>query len=444
MPSGIVSFHSLENFFHDSEKKQKLIGIEGEKIGVIEATGRTAQYNGKKGYLAVLGRLYRELGWEITKRMDNYIMEMQRGKTIIALESDGRIELSGSPHESLHDVAREFRIHQNEITEISNIYGIAWLGIGYQPISKTSDIHFIPKERTVMCSKYMSHKGPPSVAWEKKTASTQVNLDYENEDDFALKSKVLFKISPLITAMYANSPFSLGKFSGYLSYRSQISLLSDPERFIVPEWLYKSGFRYADWINYALDLPIMFLLKDEIYHEANTTFRNYMKNGYGEFTATMKDWENHLTTIYFPARMKKVIEFRNCDSVPPYLVPSVAALIKGIVYNREALEYLDGLTSAWSYNDFIDLQKDVAKSALKAKIDNNKLLDLCRELLSLSTQGLKNYKILDINGEDESVYLEPIKEFIFVKEQSPAEWIVEQWMGKWNKSFYPVIEWYKY
>ncbi len=44
------------------------IGIECEKIGVMVNTGETTSYLGSNGYLAVLGKLYEELGWEIVKQ----------------------------------------------------------------------------------------------------------------------------------------------------------------------------------------------------------------------------------------------------------------------------------------------------------------------------------------------------------------------------------------
>jgi len=434
----------LLDFFRSSETKQQLVGMEGEKIGVDANTGKTASYTGKNGYLAVLGKLYEELGWEITKTQGKFIMEMKRGKTYLMLESDGRIELTGSPHESMHDLAREFRIHQKEITEISDVFGISWLGIGFQPISSNKDIELIPKERTIISTKYMANKGSSSVAWAKKTASIQVNIDYHSQENFSQIGRVLFRIGPIINALFANSPFSQGKFRGYMSHRNHISLLSDPDRFIMPESLYSSEMSYQEWIDYCLDVPIMFLFKNKRWVQPRMTFRKYLEKGYRKHQATFGDWELHLSSIYLSARMKKVIEFRNCDSLPPQLVPAVPTLMKGLLYSQNALDVLENMTKKWTYYDFLQLQKDVAKNALKASINGTKILDLAKELVALAEESLKEERIVDFHGNDETLYLNPIKEFLYVKEMSPAEWLVEMWHGEWNKNMYPVLQWCHY
>ena len=73
---------------------------------------------------AILKKLNAELGWEVIHKEKNRIMELQRGGTRLTLESDGRIEFSGQTHVNLHDFVRDFKFHQNEVAEISKIFGI--------------------------------------------------------------------------------------------------------------------------------------------------------------------------------------------------------------------------------------------------------------------------------------------------------------------------------
>jgi len=42
---------------------------------------------------------------------------------------------------------------------------------------------------------------------------------------------------------------------------------------------------------------------------------------------------------------------------------------------------------------------------------------------------------------DASRFLWPIKEYIFVREQSPAEYVMEMWNGKWHKDPRKLLEW---
>jgi hypothetical protein len=72
------------------------------------------------------------------------------------------------------------------------------------------------------------------------------------------------------------------------------------------------------------------------------------------------------------------------------------------------------------------------------------VLDLAKTFIDLAEVSLKKDRICDYFGEDESIYLRPIKELVFGFGGSPSEWLLEQWAGRWRKNFYPVIEWLQY
>ena len=436
--------------FRAAETDQQLIGIEGEKIGVITNTGETASYSGERGFLAILGKMYEELGWKISKNQKNLILQLKRGSSLLDLESDGRIELAGAPHKSLHDLAREFRIHQNEIAEISDIFGISWLGMGYHPISKMVDIEDVSEERKQLMSDFFSkikeekkNKGF-GLAWYKKTAGIHVNIDFASEEDFARKSKMLFRLVPLLVGMFANSPFSGGKNTGYASFRTHTILNTSIERFRTPQKLYESDFSYESWINHVLSLPILFLQKRKQWIHPNMTFQQYMESGFDGYRATMKDFDMHMKSVWMDVRMRNTVELRCVDSLPPALVPSVPALIKGILYYEPALAQIEKMTADWSYTEYQQLLRDVSQKGLQASFRGEKVLGIAKELLDIAEVGLKKESVIDINGNDGSMYLQPIKEYVFVRGQSPAEWVAQKWEGEWQKNFYPVFKWCGY
>lgn len=442
-------FNDLVKILRDGEKEQQLIGIEGEKIGVYSNTGETATYTGERGFLAILGKIYEELGWEITKKQKHFILQLKRGHSLLDLESDGRIELAGSPHKSLHDLAREFRIHQNEIAEISDIFGISWLGIGYHPISKNEQIEDIPEPRKQEMTRFFIQVKEQSgndfgLAWYKKTAGIHVNVDYASEEDFARKSKVLFRLVPLLTSIFANSPFSKGENTGCASYRMHVILNSNIARFSLPQWLYESDFSYEDWMRHVISVPILFLKKGEQWIYPSMSFYDYMEHGFDGHRATMNDFHMHMKSIWMDVRLRETIEIRCIDSLPPSLVPSVPALIKGILYYDPVFVQVENMVSDWTYAEYRDLLEDVAKNGLQASFRGHKVLDMAKTLLDLAEEGLKKERILDINGRDESMYLQPIKDFVFVKGKSPAEWLVQCWENEWQKNFYPVLKWCGY
>jgi len=438
----------FERSVQEEDKKPK-IGLEVEKIGLDARTGKSVSYTGKRGYLAILGKMYEELGWQIVKQKGKNILQMERCGAALNLESDGRIELAGSPQESIHDLAREFRIHQNEIAEISKIFGVAWLGMGFHPVSKNKeiqDLYSMRKELIVQFFKKLKREANNdyALAWWKKTAGIHANIDYFSEEDFARKARVFYRLAPLLIAIFASSPFSKGKFTGYMSYRYNIILNNGVSRFLIPQKLYDSDFGFDAWLEHVVDLPLLLINRGEKWLKPRMTFKEYMDKGYRKNEATMDDFDMHIKSVWMDLKLKSVIELRCIDSLPPSLVPSVAALIKGLAYNETALCELEKMVKSWTCFDYVNFQQDVAKQGLKATIQGTRALDLAKEVLTLAEESLKKDRIVDAFNNSEAIYLDEIKKFIFVEQKSPAEWLIRKWEGEWRRSFFPVFEWCQY
>lgn len=445
----VLTVSDIRKQFQKTDDYDPKIGIEVEKVGLHYENSKPPTYGGKRGYLAILGKMYEELGWEIVKQQGKKISSMKRGKASLNLESDGRIELAGSPHSSIHDLNRELLIHQNEIAKISEVFGIIWIGCGYHPFSRNAEISDISDPRKDILVEYFSEKKAQGndygLAWFKKTSGIHVNLDYENEEDFARINRVMLRASPILCAIFANSPFSKKKFTGYMSFRSRVAHRNELPQFEFSKELYESEFGFDDWIEHILDLPFITLNRgDRWIMPKNLKFRDFLERGYKGYNPTFHDYDLHTKTAWKDIKCKSVIELRFLDSLPPHLVSSVAALVKGLAYDKDNLERLEKMTASWSYEDYLELWDSVSKHALEASIDGKSVLDLAKDLINMSQDGLRKYRVRNIENLDESVYLEPIKDFVFVKEKSPARWLVENWYGKWRKSFYPVIEWMQY
>jgi gamma-glutamylcysteine synthetase len=89
----------------------------------------------------------------------------------------------------------------------------------------------------------------------------------------------------------------------------------------------------------------------------------------------------------------------------------------------------------------LQLHKDIAKRGLQAEIKGVKMLDYCKQVLDIASENLRSFADLDEKEQDESVHLQPIKEFVFVKEKSPGEWVRDQWDGEWKQNPERLIEW---
>ncbi len=449
---------NIIEYFKAGESKNQWIGLEVEKIGIRFPAGDPVLYKGKNGFLAILGKMYEELGWKITKKNGSYIHQMKRGNAILDLESDGRIELAGTPHLSLHDVVREFKIHQHEMSEISDVFGVSWLGIGYNPIASSQKLDILTdnggrRDQLIIYRKERSEKGKNiySEDWSKGTAGIHVSLDYQSEEDFGKKSKILFLLAPIMQAIFANSPFKDGQFSKKVNYRMFVTQKGMDE-YSLTKKLFYSKFTYENWIDFVCEKPALFFERNSIDEKKwiypQKTFGDFLETGveHGDDVTfpNENDFHMHMKSIWADVRMRNTLEIRVFDSLPPSIVPSVPAFVKGLLYDKKNLEKLYEMVNNWSFEEFEEMKKEIPQNGLNTIFRGEKVLDFAKQLLNMSENGLQRNRIVDVHGNDESVYLKPIKKFIFIENCSPSHWLIKKWKGDWGGNFFPVFEWCKY
>jgi len=441
----VISSDALVKYYQNScsHDKELAIGLEYERSGIYSDILKPVSYKGswgRKGYLDILKRLNEELGWEIVWQENGDIKELKRSGTRITLETDGRLEMASKPRVSLHDLAHEFMFYNREITEVSKIFGITQLGIGVQPFHKASEISFYEKGRGPEVSG-MYKNNPFAVDWLKKANGLHLNFDYLSEQDAIRKTQLILRLGSIIAAMFSFSAINNGENAGSLDYRLVIVNGYDPKRTALQKEFLRKDFSFKKWVDYCLDLPIMYIMRDGKHIHPKKTFRKFIEKGYKGFIPTIRDFNLHLKSVWNEVRIRKYIEFRSVDSVPPFLVMSAPALIKGLLYSENAMTAASKLVGDFNYDELMELRDGVIKESLMAVIRGKRVLDYAKELISIAGENLKSFKNLNEKEEDESIYLEPIKDFIFVKEKSPARIVLGKWEGEWNKNSVKLIEW---
>ena len=88
----------------------------------------------------------------------------------------------------------------------------------------------MPKSRYRIMTHYMPKVGTRGLDMMYRTATVQANLDFSSETDMVAKLRVGLALQPVITALFANSPFTEGKLNGFLSARSEIWRHTDAAR----------------------------------------------------------------------------------------------------------------------------------------------------------------------------------------------------------------------
>jgi glutamate--cysteine ligase len=248
------------------------------------------------------------------------------------------------------------------------------------------------------------------------------------------KMRVGMALTPLLTAMFANSPLCDGDLNGYASFRGHIWTDTDPARCGLLPFVFRPQAGFEDYVDWALDVPMYFIVRDGQWFDMTAhTFRDFWTHGHQGHRATMADWATHLTTLFPEVRLKGYIELRAADSQAPELMLAVPALAKGLFYEADCLQATWDLVKAWSWEERVALYHAVHRQALQARVRRLRLAELARELVVIAAEGLRRQRVLDAQGADESNHL-------VARGRCPADAVIEKWIGEWNRDSARLIE----
>ena len=407
----------LYNYFLKGCKKSSdfHIGVEWEKLGVYQETGKAIPYSGPRGVEALFLALIKQHGWRPSHKHSPFIA-LQKGDSSITLEPGGQVELSGEKARHLSQNAKELHAHLNEIKSVSEPLGIVWLGLGAHPLSIAKEIQWVPKERYKIMRVSLKNKGALTFSMMKETASVQVSLDYQTERDAITKLKLGMGLSPFLGALFANSPLKQGKDSGLLSRRARIWEKTAPERTGILWDALDPGRGFQSYIDFALKVPMLFIVRSGRWVSMpNISFQQFMERGHRSHQATLEDWKLHLSGIFTEARLKNYVEIRSIDCQKTSVGLAAAALIKGIFYHPASLHKATQLLAPFTQAELQKLRHEAAKFGLKTKMrTGEKISGVCETLYRLAEEGLP---------KNEKKYLEPIKTYLENK-KTPAETIL--------------------
>ena len=425
------------------------IGTEHEKFPFYVDGHGPVPYGGERGIRALLEGMQAKLGWEPIVDAGNIIGLVEpTGQGAISLEPGGQFELSGAPLETIHQTCREGNAHLAQLREIAEPLGIRFLGLGGSPKWSLAETPRMPKSRYGIMTAYMPKVGSQGLDMMYRTCTIQVNLDFESEADMRRKMQVSLKLQPLSTALFANSPFTDTRPNGLRSWRGDIWRDTDNQRSGLLEFCFSPEFGFADYVEWALDVPMYFVIREGRYHDmTHMTFRQFMAGAArGEVPdgmPTMGDWANHLSTLFPDVRLKRFLEMRGADGGPWRRICALPAFWVGLLYDAEALDAAEEMTRDWTFEEVREMRDAVPREALATMFRNRSLLEVGRETLAISRLGLKNRARKNRDGYDEQSFLAPLDEVV-ARGTTSAEEMVQAYHMRWGGSIDPVFLEYAY
>ncbi len=392
------------------------VGTEYEKFGFDRGL-EPLVYAGRPGVRDVLETLAARFGWEPGHDAGQLIaLSPPPGSAlsgVISLEPGGQLELSGAPQPTIHAARAELDQHLAHLAELTRLLGVRWLWLGHQPVHPLERLDWMPKRRYAIMRDYLPRRGALACNMMQATSTVQANLDFADARDMGDKLRVAMGISSIVTAIFANSPFLGGRPAGHFSTRATVWSATDPDRQgLLPFVFDGEPPSYDRWVAWALDVPMFFIARDGALIPANgLPFRRFMREGFLGHRATMEDWETHVSTLFPDVRIKRYLEVRTADCVPPRYICALPALWKGILYAPDARTAAWDLVKRWTMDERQAHREAVPRDGLHTATPRSRATtkELAIELVAIAEAGLDALATTLPAGEpSESVHLAPL------------------------------------
>ena len=426
----INSKQDLINFFENGCKKESEIniGVEHERFIFDKNSNRRINFETTSKILNFLTKF----GWKTIEENKN-VVALSRNRQKITLEPGNQIELSGAKLNSIHLVCEESYKFLNELKRACSNFNLKIMSVSYDPLTNLEKVPKTPKQRYEIMTEEMPKNGKLSLHMMYQTCGTQINLDYTSEKDFIKKFKLSSFLVPLSIGIFANSPIKEKKLSGYLSYRSKV--WQNTSRAGLPK-IFLENLDFEKYTDMAINMPLLFVLNNSNYLKGEgKTFKDFMEGKLETLNGRkpkIKDFDNHLTTIFTEVRLKRFIEIRSLDTCEWDCHCSGPAFYAGLLYGslNEAFHIID----KWDVIEVLNAYKDVLEKGLNTIINNKTLLEWGKIFLELAREGLEKRSIKNNTGKDESIFLRNI-ENILNNNKSRAFVTIEKFKNNNNLEF---------
>ena len=317
------------------------LGAEYEIICLEQESFSRLEYHGSPGIKELLEFMGGMPGFRRTEE-DGLLTGLKHDDFTITIEPGGQLEASFSPCRIVGELEKKLSGYVKLLKEAEAL-GIIFIAAGVDPVNSFDMVPWMPKQRYRVMRSYWEKKPGLSLYMMKQTAAIQVSIDYNSEEDAIRKIKNAITLSDILSCFFGNSPVYDSAYRYTNSFRKKIWCKTDKERSGVPAGCGNPINSFADYVNYALNIPMIFLFRGEQYHELKKriSFRGFMEEGYEGAYPDLTDWILHLNTIFSLVRFNNTtVEIRPFDSNRPEILLAITALVEGLFYNIISYDHL--------------------------------------------------------------------------------------------------------
>lgn len=352
----------------------------------------------------LLGKVSNDIGAK-TSYTDGHVVGYSTSDYAITLEPSCQFEISINPHSSISAIEKVYKEFISLWEPLIREKGYHFITKGNLPLVELGEITpdlipLSPKKRYEYMNRYFESSGKCGKYMMRASASTQISVDYKDEEDLVKKLHILQKISPILMILFENKTKEDSTLPG---------VVDKPHLFRIQEWddldSARAGFLpgsldldygYEAVADTAYNLPLILLTDgDKTEYVGSKSAKDLVDDKTINEEELDEDRrinliEHFLSMGFFHYRVKKYIEIRVVDSLPLDRALSFTALIKGIVYSKKNLDILskklEDIDSISKIQDAIDLIKEGGLDAII--YDNRSAREWAASLIELAKDSL--------------------------------------------------------
>jgi glutamate--cysteine ligase len=124
-------------------------------------------------------------------------------------------------------------------------------------------------------------------------------------------------------------------------------------------------------------------------------------------------------------------------------VCALSAFWVGLLYDSISLNSSWDIVKNININELQEIRIDVAKNGLNSIVGDINIGKIAIEILKISSEGLKRRNILNSNGDNEAIFLDPL-ENILSSGKSASDNLIQKFSNNWDKNLVNMYKEYTF
>jgi len=415
-----LSYEALRETFTSAESKHDRLGLDYELMPYRLLDGGTVYYDrGVKPLMLALAANY-----NVAPILANHILtgvDLPVGKMRYGAGSQINVDIPEAIE--LDSLSHRLRAYLDAVVPVAQSLGLAFTSLAYHPDRDPASIQIISKQRYPVMQRRFRTSGTRGLHVMTCAAAMTVRVSVRNEKDAIEKFRAAVLLTPIIQALFANSPMDRGRMISAQSQRVMSWFDVDRARTSFFLEAFDPSMSYDRYIDWALNVPALGIDREgRAIDVGDISFKECLTTG--KLYIGPEDWRGHLDTLWPAVRLTpRGLELRMADTGTPTAAMALLALVKGAIVEPSARKAL--LNILKHTGDFGRLPLKAARFGLFAASEHGLLIDQARAAVRVARGGLKHLDPQEVR------YLAPLEDAL-ADAEAPADEIRERYGRDWK------------